>query len=62
MRPEQLPMLFHTQWKSKLDKIRFATMTCDKKREFNLHKILGQLIPMSFYQNLPKSFIAGHQK
>ena len=41
MRPEQLPLLFHNQWKSKLDKmVVLQPVTFRTKREFNLHKIL----------------------
>jgi DNA polymerase-3 subunit alpha/error-prone DNA polymerase len=41
MRPEQLPMLFHAQWKSKMDKmVVLQPVTFRTKREFNLHKIL----------------------
>lgn len=41
IRPEQLPMLFHNQWKSKLNKmVVLQPVTFRTKREFNLHKIL----------------------
>ncbi|MEZ7504494.1 DNA polymerase III subunit alpha [Flavobacterium sp. Arc2] len=41
MRPEQLPLLFHNQWKSKLEKmVVLQPVNFRTKREFNLHKIL----------------------
>jgi DNA polymerase-3 subunit alpha/error-prone DNA polymerase len=41
IRPEQLPMLFHPIWKSKLDKmVVLQPVTFRTKKEFNLHKIL----------------------
>jgi hypothetical protein len=55
-------MLFHPIWKSKLDKMVVLQPDFQKKKEFNLHKIFGQLTAMSFYQNLPKPITAGHQK
>jgi hypothetical protein len=63
IRPEQLSMLFHPIWKSKLDKmVVLQPVTFRTKKEFNLHKILRQLTAMSFYQNLSKPITAGHQK
>jgi DNA polymerase-3 subunit alpha/error-prone DNA polymerase len=41
IRPEQLSMLFHPIWKSKLDKmVVLQPVTFRTKKEFNLHKIL----------------------
>jgi DNA polymerase-3 subunit alpha/error-prone DNA polymerase len=39
IRPEQLSMLFHPIWKSKLDKMVVQPVTF-RTKEFNLHKIL----------------------
>jgi DNA polymerase-3 subunit alpha/error-prone DNA polymerase len=55
IRPEQLSMLFHPIWKSKLDKMVCITAgDFQDKKEFNLHKTFRQLTAMSFYQNLSK--------
>ena len=41
IRPEQLPLLYHPIWKSKLDKmVVLQPVTFRTKKEFNLHKIL----------------------
>ena len=41
IRPEQLPLLYHSIWKSKLDKmVVLQPVTFRTKKEFNLHKIL----------------------
>ena len=41
IRPEQLPLLFHTKWKEKLEKmVVLQPVTFRTKKEFNLHKIL----------------------
>lgn len=41
MRPEQLSMLFHATWKSKLNRmVVLQSVTFRTKKEFNLHKIL----------------------
>ncbi len=41
IRPEQLPKLYATKWKSKIDKmVVWQPVTFRTKKEFNLHKIL----------------------
>jgi hypothetical protein len=63
MRPEQLPMLFHPIWKSKLDKmVVLQPVTFRTKKSLICIKSFGQLTAMSFYQNLSKPITAGHQK
>jgi DNA polymerase-3 subunit alpha/error-prone DNA polymerase len=55
-------MLFHAQWKSKMDKmVVLQPVTFRTKREFNLHKILRAIDTNIILSKLNEDY-AGHQK